>query len=178
MITILSFKFEVTLFFTLVVIPDGKNCNIWSSVAGNQSSHLSLIIFPLKTGPKGSRGAGETAKTQEKQQGGECTLFSLHFLPIKKARPLWTERCTTRCILSKNTVYKNISLRFGEKIRTPEKQFALYFLCWGVSLLRQKMRFERHSLSLKWAMSLTIERVPPQIDAQGKNSWRIKSYQV
>ena len=24
----------------------------------------------------------------------------------------------TRCILSKNTVYKNISLRFGEKIRT------------------------------------------------------------
>ena len=43
-----------------------------------------MIIFPEKTGPKGSRGAEETAETQEKQQGDECTLFSLHFLAIKK----------------------------------------------------------------------------------------------
>ena len=61
-----------------------KNCNIWSSVAGNQSSHLSLIIFPEKTGPKGSRGAEETAEKQEKLQGGECTLSSLHILAIKR----------------------------------------------------------------------------------------------
>ena len=39
-----------------------KSCNICSLPAGNQSSHLSLIISPKKTGPKGSRGTGETGE--------------------------------------------------------------------------------------------------------------------
>ena len=38
-----------------------KSYNICSLHAGNQSSHLSLIISPKDMGPKGSRGTGEAA---------------------------------------------------------------------------------------------------------------------
>ena len=39
-----------------------KSRNICSLPAGNQSSHLSLIILPKEKRPKGSRGTGETGE--------------------------------------------------------------------------------------------------------------------
>ena len=57
-----------------------KSCNICSLPAGNQSSHLSLIISPKKTGSKSSRGTGETGEA-----AGVVRVLCFHctFLQLK-----------------------------------------------------------------------------------------------
>jgi len=83
-ITILSFKFEVTLFITLVVIADGKKLQYLIICCWKSTIAFFIDNFPGENGTKRQQRAEKTAETQEKQQGDECTLFSLHFLAIKR----------------------------------------------------------------------------------------------
>ena len=93
--TILSFKFEVTLFITLAVIADGKKLQYLFICCWKSTIASFIDNFPWENGTKRQqRGRRDSRDTGE--AAGGWMYFVFIALPCdKEARPLWTERCTS-----------------------------------------------------------------------------------
>ena len=148
-ITILSLKSEDTLFITLEDIAHGKKLQ-YLFIACQKSIIASFIdLFTQKTGPKGSRATAETAKRQEKLQGGESFLFSLHFLAIKRGG-LYIPKYEPFLSQTSDRWYKRVTRPSISRVHRPAHlQFGLI----GICSKDQRSSEDSHSRSRKTLIS-------------------------
>ena len=68
-------------------------------------------FFHSKNGIKSSRATAETAERQEKLQGSESFLFSLHFLAIKRGG-LYVQKCKPLLSQTPDRWYRRVSMPY------------------------------------------------------------------